>query len=136
MSVFVAPGLPDHLAAQALGMPVYKNPVHTEPRYRPGLRGVRASLLRLDSVCSGHWEPLCSVLGDMAACLGIDADEVPSGPVQTSAVCGLRYQLNRAVLNRDLIATRDTLIRMLKVMKLGWRPSARWRQLYGDGPAS
>jgi hypothetical protein len=131
MSVFFAPGLPDHVAARALGMSVFTNPIQTEGQYRLGLRGVRACLPRLASACAGHWQPLCSVLGDVAACVGIDAEEEPLGSVRTSAINDLYFRLRRAVRNRDLIAVRDLVVRMLRVMRLRWHPSADWHQLYG-----
>src|SRR6516165_7682840 len=76
MSLYYLPRVSDWTIPE--GMTVFVNPLLTDSRYRPGLEGVAASMIRLSSVAGGRdWQSISSVLGDMAFCLGIEAAEVP-----------------------------------------------------------
>jgi hypothetical protein len=117
VSIFYLPDVPDWAVAQ--DMTVYTNPLLTEPRYRPGLEGVAASLPRLAEVASGRdWQTLSSVLGDMATCLGIEAAEVPHRDQDFGPVSVLYFELEDAVQAGRRQEAHEVLLDMLKAMGL------------------
>lgn len=98
-------------------MTIYLDPLKTEPRYKPGIYGVAASIGRLEyEIYRSDWQTLSSVLGDMALCLNInchdvlDGDRFPSWGLQV-----LFRQLKVAVVATDLKSTRLVLRRMLEL---------------------
>jgi hypothetical protein len=121
MSLHYLPGVPDWAIAQE--MTVYTNPLLTEPRYRPGLEGVAASLPRLEvAVARGDWQSTASALGDMAACLDIEAAEVPHRDPDFGSVSILLGELVDAAQAGRQQEAREVLLDMLKAMRLTKKP--------------
>jgi hypothetical protein len=123
MSVLYLPGVPDWAIAQE--MTVYTNPLWTEIRYRPGLEGLAASLPRLEvAVARRDWQSTASAFGDMAACLGIEAANVPLRDPDFGSVSVLLGDLEDAVQAGPEPEAREILRDMLEAMGLTRTPRA------------
>ncbi|QDT50491.1 hypothetical protein Pan258_45690 [Symmachiella dynata] len=113
MSVFYALQFLDEALVNE--MTVFVDPLKTEPQYKPGLRGVAASLNKLeDAVFDAKWESICSVLGDMAMCLDIKCCDCPNGVYFDFAwLQSIFGDLEEAVNANDEASVRSILREML-----------------------
>lgn len=99
------------------GFQVYHHPVRTEPRYRPGLIGVKASLGRLAEAIA-EWDELAvaSILADIAACLGWKVSDFPGSCAILGFAASHFDDLKDAVCSSDNAAVREALAGMLRAM--------------------
>jgi hypothetical protein len=113
----------------APGFQVYRDPARTEPRYRAGLMGVKASLGRLAEAIT-EWDELAvaSVLADMAACVGWKVSDFPGSRAILGFAASRFDDLKDAVCSCDTAAAREALAGMLWAM--GQTP------LRGDGTST
>ena len=98
---------------------VITNPFLTKTRYAAGLDGVFANLSRLeDAFDSGDDLEVCSVLADMAACAGIQADQYPSGRADSCEAFRSFPDLCDAIEAEDERDVRDIIRVMLDDMSM------------------
>ena len=114
MTVLRAYGISDETHID--GMTIFRHPLETEPQYKPGVRGVAASLNKLeDAVFNARWEPICSVLGDMAKCMNIKCHFHRFGRRSHFGILeSLFSELEEAVNAKDEVSVRSLLVEMLK----------------------
>ena len=109
-------GIRSHLLVPELT--IFEDPCRTEARYRRGLVGVRASLPRLTLAFREQDYPTaCDVLGDMAACLGIEVPPYPEFP-RNVARAAETFELLFRVSNK--VSVRNVLIEVIEEMGLAW----------------
>jgi hypothetical protein len=121
VSLFYLPGVSDQ--AIATQMSVFDNPINTLPRYQPGVHGVAVSLGRLeDAIYDLDRMAVCSILGDMAACVGLNADVPPRGPMNLAAVCWNLKDLEDALETVDLDGVTAVVKDMANLMSLRIHP--------------
>ncbi len=115
MSVIYLPRMSDRSAAAT--MSVFENPIHTLPRYQPGITGAAASFPRLeDAVAAWDEVDTAAVLADMAACLGLKASDLPGRHPDLAAVDRALGELEEALSRADVPCVRQFLRLMLEDM--------------------
>ena len=118
MTFMILHGVPDEALLGELS--VYIDPLKTEPRYQPGISGVAASLIRLESVIYGSdWQSISSVLGDMAMCLSIKCCDFPRRHgIDSQELQSLFCDLESAVIADDEPHVKSLLCKMLRAAYL------------------
>lgn len=113
MTIAFLHGVPDE--ALLTEMSVFVDPLKTAPRYQPGINGVAASLIRLESVIYGSdWQSISSVLGDMAMCMNIKCRDFPFlARFSSRELESLYREFEEAVDGRDECLVRSLLGDML-----------------------
>lgn len=127
MTTVLLPGVPDEALLHE--MTVYVDPLKTEARYQPGVKGVAASLISLECVVFGSdWQSISSVLGDMAMCMQIKCLDVPKFErFEPGELQSLFSDLERALDDSNERLVRSLIAKMLRAAGLTQRESRRRR---------